>query len=286
MRAAFALAIAGCYTNQPSTTKTSPTTTSTPAASDAASNHASTPPADLSPPTTGLAVAIAGFVVVDDAGSRVFARSGFGINVLALDSGKQTGRIDLAWEGELWPAGKNLIETRANGLVIDAMLVDPATAKTIASCSATAKGPAGSQIMRIDEFTTHAGTTYLKWETSPPPRMRGGAAMTQAQIEEMSREFQAAYACGLYAVHVTGTTCTLDVASYKDAGLESCETRSMPGNRYLPTPIGSLALRVDRSSTTRNNLMIDLETLVVSNAAGKELWRLQIETRATPPPAP
>ena len=282
----LALALVACGGGHPVTAPPPPP----PAGGGSATTESTTsttsqPAADLTPPTTGLAVGIAAFVVIDDAGSRIFARKGSGIDILALDSGTKTGRIDLSGDGELWPAGKNLVSMRFNGLAIDAVLVDPAAAKILASCSTAVKAPPNAVILRVDEFTTHAGTTYLKWETAPPPRRMGGARLSDEQMEQMNREFQAAHACGLYAIHVTGSRCTLDVASYQDAGLEACGTRSMPWNRYLPTPIGSLTLRVDRASGYRAGLMTETETLVVSDSQG-ERWKLPLETSAIEPPAP
>lgn len=286
----LALALTACFRGGPTTLAPDPAGRGSSSSTSTTTTTAPTsyPPADFTPPKAGLAVGIAEHVVIDDVGSRLFVRKDKGIDILAIDTGTKTGHIDIGWEGDVWPAGARVLAMRtAPPSSIDIALVDPASAKVIATCSASPKVPPNSAILRVDEFTTHAGTTYLKWETAPPPGgNRGGAAMSNEQIEEMNREFQAAYACGLYAIHVTGSRCTLDVASYKDAGLESCETRSMPWNRYLPTPIGNLALSVERSSTVRTGLYVDTETLIVKGAGGGERWRLPIETRATPPPPP
>jgi hypothetical protein len=275
--AALFLAVTACWSSPP---KVSP-----PAGSGSASPITSTaptvgaPPA-FTPPTTGLAVGIATFLAIDDVGQRVFVRKDSGIDILALDSGKPIGHVDVR-DGELYPAGKQLLSLHYGGLALDVALIDPA-GRVDATCHATVKMPAKAEVTRVDVFTTHAGKTYLKWEGSAPEPMRGGAAMRPEEIDELSRNFQATYACGLLEVT---RPCTLVARTFKDAGLESCETRSMPWPRYLPTPIGSLALSTERSGGQRGYLMLDIETFIVKDATG-ERWRLPIETRATPPPAP
>lgn len=277
-RATLALALAACWSSPP---KVSPPpggggsgSTSPPPTDD--------PPADFKPPTTGLAVGIATFLIIDDVGKRVFVRKPDGIDILALDSGKKLGHVDLE-DGDLYPADKKLLSLRYDGTALDVALLDP-SGHVDATCNASVKMPAGAVVSRVDVFTTHAGKTYLKWEGSAPGPMHGGAALRQDEIEEMSKNFQATYACGLLEV-TQHTSCSLVARTFKDAGLESCETRSMPWPRYLPTPIGSLALSTERSGAQRNNLYIDLETFIVKDPSG-ERWRLPIETRATPPPPP
>ncbi|HUS32589.1 MAG TPA: hypothetical protein VMZ53_29005 [Kofleriaceae bacterium] len=288
MRATLALLLAACGSSK-SVPQTTPTTTTTPTISTTpgSTGPAVYPPPDLSPPTTGLAVGIAAHVVIDDRGSRLFVRKANGIDILALDSGKKTGRIDIGWDGELWPAGAHVLALRiAPSAVLEVALVDPATNKIAATCSGVVAVPANSQISRVDEFTTHAGTTYLQWETSPPPRRMGGAAVSDEQMAAITSEFRAAYACGLFAIHTNDSRCTLDKATPQEAGLEACGSRSMPWNRYLPSPIGKLALRVDRSSAGKAGLLVDTDTLVISELGGSELWKLPIETRAIEPPPP
>lgn len=243
---------------------------------------ANDPATDFKPPTTGLAVGIATFLIIDDVGNRVLVRKPDAIDILALDSGKQIGHV-VVKDGELYPADKKVVSLRYAGTSLDIMMIDP-SGHIDSSCNATVKMPARAEISRVDVFTTHAGKTFLKWEGSAPSGPHGGAAMSQAQINEMMQNFQSTYACGLLEV-TQGTTCTLVPSTYHAAGLESCETRSMPWPRYLPSPIGSLSLSTERSGAQRSNLYIDIETFIVKDGSG-ERWRLPIETRATPPPAP
>jgi hypothetical protein len=287
VRIAFvlALAVTACWQAHPPP-QTSPAGggSATPPASDPTDY----PPAAFKPPTTGLAVGVAAHLVIDDAGSRIFLRKANGIDIIALDSGTKTGHIDIGWDGEIWPAGPRILALRvARQASIDVALVDPNSSKVQATCTGTVAPPPNSMISSVDEFTTHAGTTFLQWITTPPPRQMGGARVSDEQMAAMKAEFQAAYSCGLFAIHISGARCTLDVATAQEAGIEACGTRSMPWNRYLPSPIGKLSLRVDRSSAvSKAGLYVDTDTLVISELGGSELWRLDVITRATPPPPP
>jgi hypothetical protein len=282
-RAASLLLVAACGSSPPRVAPV-PNGDDTAKSGGGASDY---PPAQFKPPTNGLAVGVATFLVIDDVHGRVLVRRNNGIDVLALDSGAKKARVEIGWDGDIYPAQPNVLAVRSSGVSIDVALVDPVVAKLVAKCSTSAKMPAGSIISRVDEFTTHAGTTYLKWEGAAPSTERhGGAAVRPEEVDRFANNFAATYACGLLVVHASGTACTLDPASYKDAGLDSCETRMMPWPRYLPTPIGSLALSVERSSTQRTGLYVDVETFIVRSTSGGERWRLPIETRATPPPAP
>ena len=244
------------------------------------------PPPALRPPTAGLAVGVAAHVVIDDVGTRLFVRKSNGLDVLALDSGRRTGRIDLGWDGEVWPAGPYVLAMRVtNQPGLEVALVDPKVLKVAARCSVAVAVPPNAMISTVDEFTTRAGTTYLQWITTPPPGRASGAHVRDDQMAAQNDQFQAAYSCGLFAIRTTGSRCTLDVASPQEAGLDGCGSRAMPWNRYLPSPIGSLTLRVDRATTRRNGLYVDTDTLVISES-GNERWRLPVETRTTEPPLP
>jgi hypothetical protein len=279
VRAVLALALVACGASSP---KTPTTTTTTPA------GPTDYPPANFEPPTSGLAVAIAAHAVIDDVGNRILVRTGNGIDILALDSGKKLGRVDLGWAGELWPAGPYVLAMRVtNALAIEVTLVDPKASKVVATCSGPVAVPAGASLSAVDEFTTHTGVTYVKWQTTPTWTGRpSGAAVPDEPSTVPNDAVQAMFSCGLFAIHTTAAGCTLDVASYQDAGLDSCETRSMPWKRYLPSPIGKLALRIDRASEQKGGLYVDTDTLVVSELGGSDLWKLPIVTRSVEPPPP
>ncbi|HSD91162.1 MAG TPA: hypothetical protein VLB44_26750, partial [Kofleriaceae bacterium] len=168
---------------------------------------------------------------------------------------------------------------------VELALVDHAAASRIATCKHTVKAPTGSEISRIDAFT-YKGQPYLKWETSPPPEMHGGAAMSDDEMAAWTKRFQAAYACGLLAVHVTGTTCSLDEVGYRVADLESCETRSMPGPRVPASRvIGDTEYSIEETSGPGTGAHIETSTLVVrEKTSGTEVWRTVVDERQYIPP--
>lgn len=244
-------------------------------------------PGAVAATTDDLALVLVSRATLDVDRRRLFVQRSSGIDVLELGSGKGVGRVDLGWDGELWPAGKLLLAFHQPGpLAIEATLVDHVAAKPIASCTQAVAAPAGAQLQRIDVFTTR-GRTFFKWESAPPPEHHGGARMSDAQMAAWQQRFQAAYACGLLVMRVTTAGCQLEPATVQDAGLDHCETRQMPFPRGMPAVVGDLQLAVDTDEHgTKTGAHETVHTLVVRGTTGGERWRVELERAVQEPPAP
>ena len=247
-------------------------------------------PGDVSAGTSALAVVHPAFAAIDVPHGNVLIHRSQGVDVLELATGKLVAHADLGWTGEVWPTTRYLIAFHASApLAIEATLIDPTSARREATCSHVVEAPAGAQILRIDEFEAK-GTLYLKWETGPPSGpMRGGRAVTAEEIAAWKQSFDAAYSCGLASVRVTSKGCTLEPATFKQAGLESCETRQMPGQRLMPSTVGDLRLRVDDRmgpAPPGHGGEVEDVTFIVDGKDGNERWRTEITHKAIAPPAP
>jgi hypothetical protein len=247
-------------------------------------------PGDVSAGTSALAVVHPALAAIDVPHGNVLIHRSQGVDVLELATGKLVAHADLGWTGEVWPATRYLIAFHASApLAIEATLIDPPSARREATCSHVVEAPAGAHILRIDEFEAK-GTLYLKWETGPPPGpMRGGRAVTAEEVAAWQQSFYAAYSCGLASVRVTSKECTLEPATFKQAGLESCETRQMPGHRLMPSTVGDLRLRVDDrmgpAPPGRGGEVEDV-IFIVDGKDGNERWRTEITHKDIAPPAP
>jgi len=249
---------------------------------------AATTPHTFPPSTDDLAVIYPARALIDEAHGRVFVQRDNGVDVLALATGKPAGHVDIGWDGEMWAAAKMLEMFHTPDVhTVEVALVDHAAASRIATCKHTVKAPTGSQLSRIDAFTYRA-QPYLKWETSPPPEMHGGARMSDEEMAAWTKRFQAAYACGLLAVHVKGATCTLDEVSYKVADLESCETRNMPGQRVPASRIiGDIEYSIEETNGPGGGPHMETSTLVVRDrTSSAERWRTVVDERQYIPPPP
>lgn len=243
----------------------------------------------FSPAKDALSVVYPARAALDAEHGRVFLHRNQGVDVVELASGRSAGRVELGWDGELWPTGKRLLAFHLPDVSsVEVAMIDPLTAVRLATCAHTVKGPAGSQILRVDIFTAKS-TSFVKWETAPPPQQHGGAAMTDAQISAFKQRFDAAYACGLYAVRLGSGGCRLEPATIADAGLDRCETRQMPSPRLMPDTVGDLALRVDAASRpdpVRGGVREETHTFVVRGPDGQDRWHAEVEHLVEYPPAP